>query len=156
MAQKCIFLPKNAWRKFRMDMKLTQNVLCTCPMNLWKYKTVLEIQFFFINFLRSKNGQKRPKMHKIAKKCIKEAEIEKNLSALFSLELNLETALRPQKFKKINISACRVKTKFSTTFLPNYAYWQEGGQKNLLICIPNGSTSLPTHAGFFRVSKFEF
>ena len=91
-------------------------------MNLCKYKTFCILSLFLINFLRSKNGQKRPKMHKIAKKCIKEAEIEKNLSALFSLEFDLEFALRPQKFKKINISACRVKTKFSKKFLPSFAY----------------------------------
>ena len=139
-----------------MGMKLSQNVLYSCPMNLWKYKTVLKSHFFLINFLRSKNGQKRPKMHKIAKKCIKEAEIEKNLSALFSLEFDFEAAIRHQKFKKINISACRVKTKFSKKFLPSFAYWQEGVAKKFFLHIPKGSPTLPAHAVFFRVSKFEF
>ena len=82
--------------------------------------------WFFFHF------SKNEKVKKIAKKCIKEAEMEKNLSALFFLKFDLESTVEDQNFKKINNEASRVKTIFSRKKLPSYAYWPEGGQKNFL------------------------
>lgn len=72
------------------------------------WKSVL-ILFFYDFFHFSKNE----KVKKNAKKCIKEAEIEKKLSALFFLKFDLESTVEDQNFKKINNEASRAKTIFS-------------------------------------------
>ena len=99
---------------------------------------------------------KNEKVKKNAKKCIKEAEIEKKLSALFFLKFDLESTVEDQNFKKINNEASRAKTIFSRKKIAKLCILTRGGGEIFFICIPKGSTTLPTHAGFFRVSKFEF
>ena len=99
---------------------------------------------------------KNEKVKKNAKKCIKEAEIEKKLSALFFLKFDLESTVEDQNFKKINNEASRAKTIFSRKKNCQVMHTDQRGGKKFFICIPKGSTTLPTHAGFFRVSKFEF
>ena len=56
---------------------------------------------------------KNEKVKKITKKSIKEAKIEKKLSALFFLKFDLESTVEDQNFKKINNEASRAKIIFS-------------------------------------------
>ena len=75
---------------------------------------------------------KNEKVKKIAKKCIKEAEIEKNLSALFFLKFDLESTVEDQNFKKINNEASRAKTIFSRKKIAKLCILTRGGAKKFL------------------------
>lgn len=70
---------------------------------------------------------KNEKVKKNAKKCIKEAEIEKKLSALFFLKFDLESTVEDQNFKKINNEASRVKTIFSRKKIAKLCILTRGG-----------------------------
>ena len=70
---------------------------------------------------------KNEKVKKNAKKCIKEAEIEKNLSALFFLKFDLESTVEDQNFKKINNEASRAKTIFSRKKIAKLCILTRGG-----------------------------
>ena len=91
------------------------------------WKSVL-ILFFYDFFHFSKNE----KVKKNAKKCIKEAEIEKNLSALFFLKFDLESTVEDQNFKKINNEASRAKTIFSRKKNAKLCILTRGGGKFFL------------------------
>ena len=75
---------------------------------------------------------KNEKVKKNAKKCIKEAEIAKNLSALFFLKFDLKSTVEDQNFKKINNEASRVKTIFSRKKIAKLCILTRGGGKFFL------------------------
>ena len=81
---------------------------------------------FFLFFKKWK------KVKKNAKKCIKEAEIEKNLSALFFLKFDLESTVEDQNFKKINNEASRAKTIFSRKKNCQVMHTDQRGAKKIL------------------------